>query len=61
MAALKPTTSQKPSAMPDSIDDLIPNATHIRKEAAPKQAEKVDEYARLAAAEAEKWPRHETC
>jgi len=34
VAALKPTTINKePSAMPDSIDDLIPNATQIRKEA----------------------------
>ena len=41
--------------MPDSIDDLIPNATQIRKEAALKEAEKADEYVRLAAAaEAEK-------
>jgi hypothetical protein len=55
MAALKPTTAQEPSAMPDSIDDLIPNAMQIRKEAALKEAEKADEYARLAAAaEAEK-------
>src|ERR1700755_408959 len=37
------------------IDDLIPNAIQIRKEAALKEAEKADEYARLAAAaEAEK-------
>jgi len=36
--------------MPDSIDDLIPNANHIRKEAALKEAEKAEEYARLAAA-----------
>ncbi|PAY07698.1 MULTISPECIES: hypothetical protein [Bradyrhizobium] len=37
------------------LDDLIPSATQIRKEAALKEAEKVDEYARLAAAaEAEK-------
>ena len=36
--------------MPDSIDDLIPNATQIRKEAALKEAEKADEYARTAAA-----------
>jgi hypothetical protein len=55
MAALQPTTTQEPSAMPDSIDDLIPNAMHIRKEAALKEAEKADEYVRLAAAaEAEK-------
>ena len=41
--------------MPDSIDDLIPNATQIRKEAALKEAEKAEEYVRLAAAaEAEK-------
>ena len=41
--------------MPDSIDDLIPNATQIRKEAALKEAEKADEFARAAAAaEAEK-------
>jgi hypothetical protein len=36
--------------MPDSIDDLIPNANQIRKEAALKEAEKAEEYARLAAA-----------
>src|SRR6201991_5204375 len=41
--------------MPDRIDDLIPNAIQIRKEAALKEAEKADEYARLtAAAETEK-------
>ena len=41
--------------MPDTIDDLIPNATQIRKEAALKEAEKVEEYVRAAAAaEAEK-------
>ena len=41
--------------MPDSIDDLIPSATTIRTEAALKEAEKADQYARLAAAvEAEK-------
>jgi hypothetical protein len=41
--------------MPASIDDLIPNATQIRKEAALKDAEKAEEYARVAAeAEAEK-------
>jgi hypothetical protein len=41
--------------MPDSIDDLIPNANQIRKEAALKEAELADQYARLAAAaEAEK-------
>ncbi|MBR0853197.1 hypothetical protein [Bradyrhizobium liaoningense] len=32
------------------LDDLIPNATQIRKEAALKEAEKAEEYARLAAA-----------
>jgi len=32
------------------FDDLIPNATQIRKEAALKEAEKEDEYARQAAA-----------
>ena len=31
--------------MPDSIDDLIPNAKQIRKEAALKEAKKADEYA----------------
>jgi hypothetical protein len=36
--------------MPESIDDLIPSATQIRKEAALKEAEKAEEYARLAAA-----------
>jgi hypothetical protein len=37
------------------IDDLIPSATQIRKEAALKDAEKADEYVRVAAAaEAEK-------
>ena len=41
--------------MPDSIDDLIPNATQIRKEAALKEAEKAEEFVRVAAAsEAEK-------
>ncbi|MBR0798801.1 hypothetical protein JQ615_25775 [Bradyrhizobium jicamae] len=41
--------------MRDKIDDLIPNAHDIQKEAAVKQAEKADEYARRAAAvEAEK-------
>jgi hypothetical protein len=36
--------------MPLSIDDLIPNAKQIQKEAALKEAEKAEEYARLAAA-----------
>ena len=41
--------------MPPSIDDLIPNAKQIQKEAALKEAEKAEEYARLAtAAELEK-------
>src|SRR5438874_9090540 len=41
--------------MPDSIDDLIPHAKQILKEAALKEAEKAEEYARLvAAAESEK-------
>jgi len=41
--------------MPPSIDDLIPSAKQIRKEAALKEAELADQYARLAAAaEAEK-------
>ncbi|OKO85025.1 hypothetical protein AC629_20155 [Bradyrhizobium sp. NAS80.1] len=41
--------------MSSNIDDLIPNAAKIRKEAALKEAEKADEYVRLAAAaEAEK-------
>jgi hypothetical protein len=54
ISILKRTASQERLAMP-GIDDLIPNATQIRKEAALKEAEKADEYARLAAAaEAEK-------
>ena len=36
--------------MPDSIDDLIPNAKKIREEAALKEAEKADQFSRLAAA-----------
>ena len=32
------------------LDDLIPDATQIRKEAALKEAEKAEEYVRLAAA-----------
>jgi uncharacterized protein (DUF1778 family) len=41
--------------MPGSIDDLIPNATQIRQEAALKEAEKAQEYTRIVAAtEAEK-------
>lgn len=41
--------------MPGSIDNLIPTAKQIQKEAALKEAEKAEQYARLAAAaEAEK-------
>jgi len=41
--------------MSANLDALIPNATQIRKEAALKEAEKVEQYTRLAAAvEAEK-------
>ena len=41
--------------MSDKIDQLIPNATQIRKEAALREAEKAQEFARIAAAaEAEK-------
>jgi hypothetical protein len=36
--------------MPDSIDHLIPDAMQIRKEAAIKEAEMADKYARRAAA-----------
>jgi hypothetical protein len=36
--------------MPDSIDALIPSAKQIQKEAALKEAEKAEQYARLAAA-----------
>jgi hypothetical protein len=36
--------------MPSSIDDLIPNAKQIQKEAALKEAEKAEEYVRLSAA-----------
>lgn len=36
--------------MPDKIDDLIPSAKKIRTEAALKEAEKAEQYARLAAA-----------
>src|ERR1700712_1242269 len=36
--------------MPDSIDNLIPHAKQIQKEAALKEAEKADDYARVAAA-----------
>src|SRR3954454_1530926 len=41
--------------MPQKIDDLIPRVKEIQKQAALKEAEKADQYARgLAAAEAEK-------
>ena len=41
--------------MPQKIDDLIPPAKEIQKQAALKEAEKADQYVRsLAAAEAEK-------
>jgi hypothetical protein len=41
--------------MPQTIDDLIPSPKEIRKQAALKEAEKADQYARsVAAAEAEK-------
>jgi hypothetical protein len=41
--------------MPQTIDDLIPSAKEIQKQAALKEAEKADQYARsLAVAEAEK-------
>ena len=36
--------------MPVNIDDLIPSASKIQKEAALREAEKADEYARVAAA-----------
>ena len=41
--------------MPEKIDDLLPTAKEIQKQAALKEAEKADEFARRqAAAEAEK-------
>ena len=36
--------------MPNAIDDIIPSATQIRKDAALKEAEKAEEYAKAAAA-----------
>jgi hypothetical protein len=36
--------------MPVNIDDLIPSASKIQKEAALREAEKAEEYARVAAA-----------
>jgi hypothetical protein len=44
------TEQQETSAMSANLDALIPNAMQIRKEAALKEAEKAEEYARLAAA-----------
>src|SRR5512133_1966317 len=41
---------QEASAMPANIDDLIPSASKIQKEAARREAEKAEEYARVAAA-----------
>ena len=41
--------------MPESIDNLIPSAKEIQRQAAIKEAEEADEHARrLAATEAEK-------
>src|SRR5712672_2007263 len=41
--------------MPEKIDDLLPTAKEIQRQAALKEAEKADEFARhLAVAEAEK-------
>ena len=41
--------------MPEKIDDLLPTAKEIQKQAAIKEAEKAEQYARtLAAAEAER-------
>ena len=41
--------------MPQNLEDMIPQAKEIQKQAALKEAEKADQYARsLAAAEAEK-------
>ena len=41
--------------MPPSIDELIPGAKQLQREAALKETEKAEQYARLAAAvEAEK-------
>jgi uncharacterized protein (DUF1778 family) len=55
MAALKQSSHSGVRSMPLSIDDLIPNAKQIQKEAALKEAEKAEEYARvLTAAESEK-------
>jgi hypothetical protein len=49
------TTIEEGSAMSEKIDDLIPTAREVQKQAAIKEAEKADEYARkLIAAETEK-------
>jgi hypothetical protein len=49
------TVIEEGSAMPEKIDDLIPTAREIQKQAAIKEAEKADGDARrLAAGEAEK-------
>jgi hypothetical protein len=49
------TIIEEGSAMPVKLDDLIPTAKEIQKQAAIKEAEKADEDARrLAAADAEK-------
>jgi hypothetical protein len=49
------TVIQEGPAMPEKIDDLIPTAREIQKQAALKEAEKADQDTRrLAAAEAEK-------
>jgi hypothetical protein len=49
------TVIQEGSAMPEKIDDLIPTAKEIQKQAALKETEKGDQAARmLAAAETEK-------
>jgi hypothetical protein len=46
---------QEGAAMPVNIDELLPSAKDIQKQAATKEAEKADQHAqRLAAAEAEK-------
>jgi hypothetical protein len=49
------TAIEEGSAMSEKIDDLIPTAKEVQRQAAIKEAEKADEYAhRLAAAEREK-------
>src|SRR5262245_57357294 len=46
---------QEGAVMPVNIDELLPSAKDIQKQAATKEAEKADQHAqRLAAAEAEK-------